>query len=117
MCNLYRLDTPANIITDVFDAEMEKHSNVGEGEVYPGGQGLIVRERDGRRILEQATWGFPLRLKSMKPGTKPKPVNNIADLTGYLWRFIAAKPEHRCLIPITGFCEAEGEKGTKTRTW
>lgn len=27
------------------------------------------------------------------------------------------QPEWRCLIPLTGFAEAEGVKGAKTRTW
>jgi putative SOS response-associated peptidase YedK len=69
------------------------------------------------------TWGFPLPLpfplKSKVTGQpiKPKPVNNIADLTSYMWRFVAPRQEHRCIIPLTGFCEAEGEKGSKTRTW
>jgi putative SOS response-associated peptidase YedK len=44
-------------------------------------------------------------------------VNNIADLTSFMWRFVAPRPEHRCIIPLTGFCEAEGEWGSKTRTW
>jgi putative SOS response-associated peptidase YedK len=48
---------------------------------------------------------------------KPKPVNNIADLSSFMWRFVAPRPENRCLIPMTGFCEAEGEKGARTRTW
>ena len=32
-----------------------------------------------------------------------------------MWRY--SFQERRCLIPVTGFCEAEGEKGSKTRTW
>jgi putative SOS response-associated peptidase YedK len=65
------------------------------------------------------TWGFPLAQKSKKTGQpiKPKPVNNIADLTSFMWRFFAPRAEHRCIIPLTGFCEAEGEPGAKTRTW
>jgi putative SOS response-associated peptidase YedK len=103
MCNLYT----------------SKKSAAEIAEVYPGGPGLVVREWDGQRILQQMTWGFPLAMKSKKTGLpiKPKPVNNIADLTSFMWRFVAPKPEHRCLIPLTGFCEAEGEKGAKTRTW
>jgi len=53
----------------------------------------------------------------MKPESKPKPVNNIAELSSFMWRFIAPRPDHRCIIPITAFAEAEGEKGSKTRTW
>lgn len=63
-------------------------------------------------------WGFPLTLKG-KNGQplKPKPVNNARTdkLDSFMWRY--SFQERRCLIPVTGFCEAEGEKGAKTRTW
>ena len=62
-------------------------------------------------------WGFPLRLKGMKPESKPKPVNNIADLRKPMWIGSAKKPQAHCLIPLTGFAEPEGPKGSKTRTW
>ena len=64
------------------------------------------------------TWGFPVRLKHMKPTSKPKPVNNARDdklMT--FWRPWFTNMAHRCLIPITSFAEAEGEKGKMTRTW
>ena len=117
MCNLYTTRKSASEIAAHFRAQMPLHFNAAPGEVYPGGPGMVVREEQGQRILQSMTWGFPLRLKSMRPGTKPKPVNNIADLTSYMWRFVSGRPEHRCLIPLNGFCEAEGEKGAKTRTW
>ena len=117
MCNLYTTKATPAEVASAFKARKRTELNVGAGEVYPGGQGIVVREEAGERIVQQITWGFPLRLKSMKPGSKPKPVNNIADIDSFLWRFIAPKPENRCLIPISGFCEAEGEKGYKTRTW
>lgn len=63
------------------------------------------------------TWGFPLRLKGMKPDAKPKPVNNIADLKKGMWVGLAKKPQWRCVIPVTAFAEAEGAKGKMTRTW
>ena len=63
-------------------------------------------------------WGFPLALKG-KSGQplKPKPVNNArADkLDSFIWRYSFA--ERRCLIAVTEFAEAEGERGAKTRTW
>jgi putative SOS response-associated peptidase YedK len=87
-------------------------------EVYPGYPGLVVRERDaGERVLESMTWGFPIRPRGMKPESKPKPVNNIADVRKPMWSRLARTPRGRCLVPLTGFCEAEGEKGCKTRTW
>ena len=119
MCNLYTTKATASEIASAFNAKMLSATNAPLGEVYPGGPGYVVREQDGDRVLQAMTWGFPLPMKSKKTGQpiKPKPVNNIAVLTSYMWRFIASKPEHRCIIPLTGFCEAEGEKGAKTRTW
>lgn len=119
MCNLYTSRKSAAEIAAAFRATIPMDFNAGEGEVYPGGQGLVVREAEGRRILQQMTWGFPLAQKSKKTGLpiKPKAVNNIADLSSFMWRFVAPRPENRCLIPLTGFCEAEGEWGSKTRTW
>lgn len=119
MCNLYTTKASADEVASAFRARKPANSNVAEGDVYPGGPGLVVREDGGERIVQAMTWGFPLAQKSKVTGQpiKPKPVNNIADLTSFMWRFIAARPEHRCIIPLTGFCEAEGEKGSKTRTW
>ena len=78
---------------------------------------MVIREADGERVLESMVWGFPLRLKGMKPDSKPRPVNNIADLSKPMWIGLAKKPEARCLIPLTGFAEPAGAKGAKTRTW
>jgi putative SOS response-associated peptidase YedK len=119
MCNLYTNRKSAAEIAAHFRAAIPGLFNAPPVEVYPGGPGLVVRERDGERIVESMTWGFPLAQKSKKTGLpiKPKPVNNIADLSSFMWRYVAPRPANRCLIPLTGFCEAEGEKGRMTRTW
>lgn len=118
MCNLYTTRNSADEVAAHFRARIKLESNSSPGDVYPGRPGMVVREEAGERILQGMTWGFPLLTKDMKArGSKPKPVNNIADLDSFMWRFIASKLEHRCLIPLTGFCEAEGEKGAKCRTW
>lgn len=88
-------------------------------EVYPGYPGLIIREDEGQRIAQQMIWGFPVRLKSMKPTSKPKPVNNARDdkLMTSFWKRWFTDPAQRCLIPFSEFAEAEGPKGHMTRTW
>jgi putative SOS response-associated peptidase YedK len=91
-------------------------SNAPE-ESYPGSPGVVVREEAGQRVMQSMTWGFPHRPKTMKPTSKPIAINNIADLSGWLWKRVAYQPEGRCLIPLTGFAEPEGPKGAKTRTW
>jgi putative SOS response-associated peptidase YedK len=113
MCNLYRLSKGPAEIAKLFRAEADPPGNAGE-TVYPGYPGYVVAE--GR--VRQMTWGFPLVLKG-KTGQplKPKPVNNARTdkLDGFMWRYSFA--ERRCIIPVTEFCEAEGAKGAKTRTW
>jgi putative SOS response-associated peptidase YedK len=123
MCNLYRLTKPNHETAHLFDAVVGSAGNAGMGEVYPGKPGLVVAPQAGggesRRLeLRSMTWGFPLVLKG-KNGQplKPRPINNArADkLSGFMWRY--SFQERRCLIPVTAFAEAEGEKGAKTRTW
>lgn len=116
MCNLYTERLSAAEVAAHFGVENPIDTNAG-GEVYPGTPGMVVREENGARVMQSMTWGFPLRLKTMSPNAKPKPVNNIADLNKPMWKGLAAKPHWRCLIPLTAFAEAEGPKGAKTRTW
>jgi putative SOS response-associated peptidase YedK len=118
VCNLYTTRKSAVEVAEWFHARVATPFNVPE-EVIPGYPGMVVREGGGGRILQSMVWGFPLPMKSRKTGApiKPKPVNNIADLTSGMWRNIAPNPAARCLIPLTHFAEAEGEKGSKTRTW
>ena len=116
MCNLYTERLGPDAVAAFFNVKNPVSANAGE-EVYPGGNGNVIREDGGERLMESMTWGFPLRLKTMSPTAKPKPVNNIADLRKSMWVGLARKPQWRCIIPLTGFAEAEGPKGAKTRTW
>lgn len=112
MCNLYRMKGRDEEIANLFRAEVTSGANFGE-EVYPGYPGLVVAEGVARAM----TWGFPLRLKTMKPTSKPKAVNNARDdkLMTPMWRTSFEK--RRCLIPVSQWAEAEGPKGKMTRTW
>lgn len=116
MCNLYTARRSAAEIASHFRVQDWPQSNAPD-EVYPGTPGLVIREHEGNRLMQSMAWGFPLRLKTMAPTAKPKPVNNIADLTKPMWKGLASRPQWRCLIPVTAFAEAEGPKGAKTRTW
>jgi putative SOS response-associated peptidase YedK len=113
MCNLYRLSKGPAEIAKLFGAIADPPGNAGE-MVYPGYPGLVVAE--GR--VRQMAWGFPLAMKG-KSGQplKPKPVNNARTdkLDGGFWR--PSFHARRCLIPVTEFAEAEGERGAMTRTW
>ena len=117
MCNLYTVRKSAAEVAAHFGVSAPPAEFNSPTETLPGYPGMVVREADGQRILQSMVWGFPLRLKTMKPESKPKPVNNIADVNNGMWVGLARKPQWRCLIPATGFAEAEGAKGAKTRTW
>lgn len=116
MCNLYTMRKSMAEVAAHFGVKAPPFTNAPD-ESYPGTPGVVVREDAGRRVMQSMTWGFPLRLKSMSPTAKPKPINNIADLNKGMWKGLAVKPHWRCLIPLTAFAEAEGPKGAKTRTW
>lgn len=119
MCNLVTMKASVDEVASHFKARRPKLTNATPGDVYPGGQGFVIRQEGAERVMQAMTWGFPVCLKGMKPTSKPKPVNNARDdklLTGF-WKHWFITPAHRCLIPFTAFAEAEGEKGRMTRTW
>lgn len=114
MCNLYRMRKSAAEVARLFDAENATGgANFGE-EVYPGYPGLVVAQ--GR--LRQMNWGFPLALTGASgQRLKPRPVNNARTdkLAGHFWK--GSFEARRCLIPLSSWAEAEGAKGSKTRSW
>ncbi|RZK03377.1 MAG: hypothetical protein EOO76_02990 [Novosphingobium sp.] len=118
MCNRYQNKTMAAEVASYFAVEPQRvmQFNVGT-DVYPNYPGMVIRVDDGVRSLRAMNWGFPVRLKSMKPTSKPKPVNNARDdkLLTFMWR--ASFEKRRCLIPLTAWAEAEGKKGSMTCTW
>lgn len=113
MCNLYRLSKGPAEIAKLFGGLADPPGNAGEN-IYPGYPGYVMAE--GR--VRQMTWGFPFAMKG-KNGQplKPKAVNNARTdkLDSFMWRY--SFQDRRCLIPVTEFAEAEGEKGAKTQTW
>ena len=114
--NLYEVRTSIDEIARHFGATPPAGLDA-PAEASPGRPGLVVREREGQRILQSMRWGFPLRPSFMTPESEPRPVNTIDDLGKPMWRGLAAKPPSRCLIPLTHFAAAEGPKGAKKRTW
>ena len=111
MCNLYTVRKSRDEVAAFFRARKPAVEVNLPDDILPGTPGLVVREADGGRVLQSMVWGFPMRFASMKPGSKPKPVNNIADIAKFTWKALAQKPASRCLIPLTSFAEPEGREG------
>lgn len=118
MCNRYK-PGERHRITQLFNASLLREVNDGPAIVHPREPGWVVRQVDGKRVLDQMTWGFPVYLRG-KAGQmlKAKPVNNARfDKLGAYWKRWAANPENRCLIPATAYAEAEGPAGAMMTTW
>ena len=118
MCNLYRLSKSADDVAAFFKAIGQDMRVAPAGNapelVYPGYPGLVAAEGE----VQQMVWGFPLQRKGAKgQPIKPKPINNARTdkLGSSFWK--PSFEARRCLIPVSGFAEAEGPKGGKTRTW
>ncbi|WP_340587041.1 SOS response-associated peptidase [Erythrobacter alti] len=118
MCNLYKMSRSQDEVAHFFDAIQQDMATSPGGNapemVYPGYPGMVLA--DG--TLQQMVWGFPLQRKGAKGQLlKPKPVNNARTdkLGSSFWK--PSFENRRCLIPVSAFAEAEGQKGSMTRTW
>jgi putative SOS response-associated peptidase YedK len=60
---------------------------------------LVRIGREGTRLMEAMRWGFP-----PPPNLGTRPVTNIRNTASPYWRGWL-KPEFRCLVPATAFCE------------
>ena len=74
MCNLYTTKASAAEVARYFNAVIPANFNAGEGEVYPGGQGMVVREEAGDWIIDSMVWGWPRPMKSKVTGNPFKSV-------------------------------------------
>lgn len=115
MCNLYRLTKTASEVAQWFDVRSDSGGANFVEHIYPGYPGPVISDGEVRSMV----WGFPLVQTSRRTGKplKPKPVNNTRaeKLESFFWRDSFQK--RRCLIPLVGFAEAEGPRGSMTRTW
>jgi len=113
MCNLYRMTRGADEVARLFAVDADPGANFAH-EVYPGFAGLVAAQGRARAM----SWGFPLVLRGRRgQPLKPRPVTNAREdkLTTPFWRDSFVR--RRCLIPVSAWAEAEGEKGRMTRTW
>jgi putative SOS response-associated peptidase YedK len=80
-------------------------------EIYPNQPAPIVRDAGSGRTIETLTWGFP------PPGQVKRPVTNVRNLDSPFWRSALSRPDRRCLVPVTAFCEWTGKAGSKREVW
>jgi putative SOS response-associated peptidase YedK len=115
MCNRYCKKAKPAEVAQRFGIDpaliMPEPERLPPPELSTKRDGWVVHKQEGARILDVMTWGFP------PPGTSRVPVTNVRNLTSPFWRSALKNPERRCLLPVTDFCEWEGEKRSKLERW
>jgi putative SOS response-associated peptidase YedK len=113
MCNRYRMSEKDRAIAEHFGVVVPPDLVFPNPELFPRREALVVREGEAGagRVVDVMRWGFP------PPGTSRAPVTNVRNLASPFWRTALGRPERRCLVPVTSFCEWEGEKGAKMERW
>ncbi len=109
MCNLYRIKE-RNLAT-LFDARPLTEPLLFDEELYPKRLAPVIRRLDGERVIDVMRWGFP------PPAAGRAPVTNVRNLASPFWRSALNNNERRCLVPVSEFCEWEGEAGAKVKRW
>jgi putative SOS response-associated peptidase YedK len=113
MCNLYSLTKGQAAIVALTRAMRDTTGNLPPlPGIFPDYMAPVVRKApDGVRELAMARWGMP-----GPPQFGGHPITNIRNTKSAHWRRWL-KPENRCVVPWTSFCEYADTKPRKTPTW
>ena len=79
--------------------------------IYPNRAAPVLHKGSEGLMLSVMIWGVP------PPANVARPVTNVRNLASPFWRSMLAKPEQRCLVPVTAFCEWTGDAGSKRQVW
>ncbi len=101
MCNLYSVTKGQAAIREAFRAMTDRTGNLPPlPGIFPDQSAPVVRNGGDGRELAMLRWGFPA-----PPGVSGnRPVTNIRNTGSGYWR-AWMRPENRCLVPATSFCE------------
>ena len=114
MCNLYSLKSPQRHIADTAHAIRDRIGNLPQQpSIFPDGMAPVVLHSpaDGQRELMMMRWGFS------SPSPKEPPlVTNVRNTASRYWKPYL-RPEFRCLVPVTSFCEYDHRSGKAVPTW
>lgn len=119
MCNRYRMTAKQAELARRFGVEPPYPADITipPPELFPKRSAWVVRLEGGRRILDVMPWGVPLTVKGAKGQPIVRQVTNVRNLTSSFWKSTLARADFRCLVPVTDFCEWEGEAGAKQERW
>ncbi len=121
MCNRARLDGDPETIHTRFNSSWAQdvvRPNRDPVELVPKGTAYVIRTERDRRALDVMIW-------DVLGGQAKWPMTNVRNLSLPQWRRLAEKPENRCLMPVTEFCEwtpepidlHDGKKPVRGEMW
>jgi putative SOS response-associated peptidase YedK len=101
MCNLYSMRKSRDELLRIFKlARADENVQYDLPAIFPDSLAPVVKlDENGARHLAMMRWGFP-----PPPKAGPRPVTNVRNTKSPFWRNWL-KPEFRCLVPATSFCE------------
>ena len=106
MCNRARMshepETIFGAAATLFD-ERPRDNRFDPRELRLRGRAYVIREQDGVRAWDVQEW-------DVLGGQAAWPMTNVRNLALPQWRRLAERPENRCLVPLTEFCEWTPEK-------
>jgi putative SOS response-associated peptidase YedK len=113
MCNLYSITKGQRAIIEFTRAMRDTTGNLPPlPGIFPDYLAPIVRNApDGVREHSMGRWGMPGH-----PLFGGAPVTNIRNTKSAHWRRWL-RPENRCVVPWTSFCEYADTKPKKMPTW
>ena len=102
MCNRARNSGDPETLLPMFRAlwasERPRDNRFNPVELAPRSRAYVIREEAGQRLLDVMSW-------DALGGASKWPMTNVRQLSLPQWRKLAERPENRCLIPLTEFCE------------
>lgn len=102
MCNRARNAGDPETLLPMFKAlwssERPRDNRFNPVELVPRSRAYVVRAEGGQRLLDVMSW-------DVLGGAGKWPMTNVRQLGLAQWRRLAERPENRCLIPLTAFCE------------
>ncbi|MFO1239196.1 MAG: SOS response-associated peptidase family protein [Sphingomonadaceae bacterium] len=116
MCNLYRMDEKDIRLFKDWDAlALPPILAPFDQQMYPKGNGLVLRIEGHAPVWDVMPWGVPITLPGKRPGTSVKKhVTNVRNLESPFWKATLQDPTRRCLVPFTQFAEPAPGKDAAT---
>ena len=122
MCNLYSYTKPQQAVRDLARVAVENDMTGNLPPlpaIFPDQQAPVVINAPpaNTRTMMMTRWGFPQ--PRPKPGERAKGgyATNVRNTNSPYWHPQLLRPEFRCLVPVTSFCEPDMRSGKVACTW